>query len=273
MSVRIEIRDLSVPWPATTPYAAILGFGRKDLMETDERDTPKAETGHAPGGRELEEGLRLLPRDFLKVEPPIRHRVVIAFVLVTAILVAVLASASSSGILSGSHFVSGNQATTSALTTHGFLEMSVEAEGWTEESTPAIARLRAIGSDEYLLCHAVDADSRETVELEEGSYYLSWITPCDSDGSLYIPPVEQIVRIRAGHTTSYTGVFMRVPVAESTFEDYAATIDIAYEAVTHGDETLSGVVGEAFMRKLQSNANAAPNFYIYIPNNGEQAGY
>ncbi len=249
-------------------------------MTTEERDIRNEEAGPVPAGHEsacasasdaATSTPPIRPRDFLKVYQPIRRRVIIAAVLVIAVLAAVLSAANSAGIISGSRFSSGNTTTSTALTTHGFLEMSVEADGWTETSTPAIARLRAIGSDEYLLCHAVDAGSRETIELDEGSYYLSWITPCDADGSLYIPPVEQIVQIRAGHTTNFTGVFTRVPVAESTFEDYAATIDIAYEAISHGDETLSGTVGEAFMRKLQANANNAPNFYIYIPDNADSS--
>ena len=111
-----------------------------------------------------------------------------------------------------------------------------------------------------------DGDIRDIVELEEGKYYLSWITPVDADGTLYIPPEgEALVTIRAGHTTSRLASFVRVPVHESTFGDYAATIDIVAEAMAHGDETLTGAAGEALMRKLQVNANEAPNFFIYIP--------
>ena len=125
--------------------------------------------------------------------------------------------------------------------------------------------MRPDNSEEYLVCRAVPAGVRDAIELDEGTYCLSWITPVDADGTLYIPPEgEEQVTVRAGHTVSRTAIFTRVPVVDSTFGDYAATIDIVYEAMAHGDETLSGEAGEALMHKLQVNANAAPNFFIYI---------
>lgn len=207
------------------------------------------------------------PRDFLKTEKRIRRRVHIAGTFVLIVLISVVIAGAQAGIISGSNLLNTTSAQTSALTTHGFLELTVAADGWDAEgSTPAIARLRPADSEEYLLCRAVPADVRDTVELDEGLYYLSWITPVDADGTLYIPPEgEEPVQIRAGHTTSRTAVFRRVPVIESTFGDYAATVDIVGDAIAHGDETMSGEAGDALMHKLQVNANEAPNFFIYIP--------
>lgn len=209
----------------------------------------------------------LNPRDFLKVEPPIRMRVAVAATVVLITLATVLVVGTSAGIVSGPNLVASTPTETTALTTHGFLEFNAVADGWdADSSTAPIARLRAEGAEEYLLCRAVPANQRDIIELDEGTYYISWITPVDADGTLYIPPEgERELKVKAGHTTTSTAVFTRVPVVDSTFGDYAATIDIVWEAIAHGDETLAGEAGDAFMRKLQVNANEAPNFFVYIP--------
>ena len=208
------------------------------------------------------------PREFLNVDKRIRRRVWAAGGLVTVVLVAVLVAATSVGIISGPNFLSAGSGEVTALTTHGFLELNVQAKGWdAETSTPAIMRVRSAESEEgdYLLCRAVPAGERDTVELDEGSYLISWITPVDADGALYIPPEgESLVNIRAGHTTSATATFKRVDPAESAFADYSATLDLVHEAIDHGDETLAGEVGEELLHKLEVNANEAPNFYIYL---------
>ena len=204
------------------------------------------------------------PREFLKTEPRIRNRVIAAGSFVLVVLATVLVVGTSAGIVSGPNLVS-TSPTPTALTTHGFLELTVAADGWESgSSTPAIARLRAENSDTYTVCHAVPAGVRDTLELDDGRYYLSWITPVGPDGTLYIPPEEELVSVRAGHTTSRSAAFTRVPLEESTFGDYAATIDIVHEAMEHGDETLTGEDGDALMHQLQVNSNEAPNFFIFI---------
>lgn len=209
----------------------------------------------------------LNPRDFLKTEPHIRARVYAAATIVILTLVSVLVVGTSAGIISGPNLVNPTPGETAALTTHGFLELTPNADGWNAEtSTAPIVRIRPSDSEEYLLCRAVPANSRDTIELDEGTYLLSWITPVDANGRLYIPPeTEEQVTVRAGHTVSRNATFTPVPPEESAFGDYAATIDIVYEAMAHGDETLAGEAGETYMRKLQSNANEAPNFFIYLP--------
>lgn len=207
------------------------------------------------------------PREFLKMEKHIRLRVFSAAAIVLVALATVLVVGSSMGIVSGPNLINPAGPGSPALTTHGFLELTPNADGWdAQTSTDPIVRVRADGSDEYLFCRAVPANVRDTIELDEGVYYLSWITPVDADGRLYIPPEgEERVSVRAGHTISRQATFIPVPPVESAFGDYAATIDIVYEAMEHGDETLSGEAGDAFMAKLQANANEAPNFFIWIP--------
>lgn len=207
------------------------------------------------------------PREFLKTEKHIRMRVYSAAAFVLIVLATVLVVGSSMGIVSGPNVVTPTQSQSSALTTHGFVELTPIADGWNAEtSTEPILRVRVDGNEEYLFCRAMPANARDVVELDEGTYYISWITPVDADGRLYIPPEgEERVTVRAGHTISRNAYFTPVPPAESAFGDYAATIDIVADAIAHGDETLSGEAGDAFMRKLQANANEAPNFFIWVP--------
>ena len=246
-------------------------------MSDDEKNKQKPAVGgriamHSPSAirmfknRPPAKSEPLNPADFLKTDDPIRRRVLIAGTLVMAMFIAVVVAGTSAGIISGPNLMNANSTQTTALTTHGFLELTVSADGWDAEgSTPAIARFRQVGSDEYLFCRAVPADVRDTVELDEGQYYLSWITPVGPDGTLYIPPEgEFLIDIQAGHTTTRMAAFTRVPVTDSTFGDYSATIDIVADAIAHGDETLQGEAGEELMRKLQRNANEAPNFFVYI---------
>ena len=206
------------------------------------------------------------PKEFLKTDKRIRWRVYTAGTLVLIVLATVLVVGSSMGIVSGPNVVNPGQSQSTALTTHGFLELTPNADGWNAQtSTEPILRVRADGSEEYLFCRAVPANARDVVELDEGVYFISWITPVDADGRLYIPPEgEERVSVQAGHTISRNAYFRPVPPAESAFGDYAATIDIVADAIAHGDETLSGEAGDAFMRKLQVNANEAPNFFIWV---------
>lgn len=83
--------------------------------------------------------------------------------------------------------------------------VTVEAEGWTDDSTPAIAHVTSSdGSVDYY--HAVtasEAASGATVDLAPGDYQVSWVSPINADGSIYqVPEAQEITVVAQAPETS-----------------------------------------------------------------------
>lgn len=85
--------------------------------------------------------------------------------------------------------------------------VTVEAEGWTDDSTPAIAHVTSSdGSVDYY--HAVtasEAASGATVDLAPGDYRVSWVSPINADGSIYQVPEAQEITVVAQATETSDG--------------------------------------------------------------------
>lgn len=145
--------------------------------------------------------------------------------------------------------------------------LSVTADnGWDENSTPAIAHIEGDDVDFY---HAVtpDADGNKgtsTVELAEGDYTVSFVSPVNSDGSAFDiydtgAPVDITVDADAKTAPAVDCPMTQIPADQVTDEMLQDIIDQTKDAVKNGDETLKGEAGTGILDKLEGNVAQNPN--------------
>lgn len=145
--------------------------------------------------------------------------------------------------------------------------LSVTADhGWDENSTPAIAHIEGDDVDFY---HAVtpDADGNKgtsTVELAEGDYTVSFVSPVNSDGSAFDiydtgAPVDITVDADAKTAPAVNCPMAQIPADKVTDEMLSAIVNKTKDAIKKGDETLKGDTGTNILDKLDGNVAKNPN--------------
>lgn len=186
------------------------------------------------------------------------HTVAIAIVVVAVIAVSIAAA---SGAFSQQDKTDADEQKTVDVT------LSVTADhGWGENSTPAIAHIEGNDVDFY---HAVtpDADGNKgtsTVELAEGDYTVSFVSPVNSDGSAFDiydtgAPVDITVDADAKTAPAVDCPMTQIPADQVTDEMLQDIIDQTKDAVENGDETLKGEAGTGILDKLEGNVTKNPN--------------
>lgn len=138
--------------------------------------------------------------------------------------------------------------------------------GWDENSTPAIAHIEGNDVDFY---HAVapDADGNKgtsTVELAEGDYTVSFVSPVNSDGSAFDiydtgAPVDITVDADAKTATAVNCPMVQIPADKVTDDMLADIVNKTKDAIEKGDETLKGDAGTGILDKLDGNVAKNPN--------------
>lgn len=145
--------------------------------------------------------------------------------------------------------------------------LSVTADhGWDENSTPAIAHIEGDDVDFY---HAVtpDADGNKgtsTVELAEGDYTVSFVSPVNSDGSAFDiydtgAPADITVDADAKTAPAINCPMAQIPADKVTDDMLADIVDKTKDAIKKGDETLKGDAGTGILDKLDGNVAKNPN--------------
>lgn len=138
--------------------------------------------------------------------------------------------------------------------------------GWDENSTPAIAHIEGNDVDFY---HAVtpDADGNKgtsTVELAEGDYTVSFVSPVNSDGSAFDiydtgAPVDITVDADAKTAPAVNCPMTQIPADKVTDDMLADIVNKTKDAIKKGDETLKGDAGTGILDKLDGNVAKNPN--------------
>ena len=183
----------------------------------------------------------------------------IAAALIVAIVVAI-------AVASGAFAASGQQPEQQEPRTVD-MTLSVTADhGWDENSTPAIAHIEGNDVDFY---HAVtpDADGNKgtsTVELAEGDYTVSFVSPVNSDGSAFDiydtgAPVDITVDADAKTAPAVNCPMAQIPADKVTDDILADIVDKTKDAIKNGDETLKGDAGTGILDKLDGNVAKNPN--------------
>lgn len=132
--------------------------------------------------------------------------------------------------------------------------------GWDENSTPAIAHIEGNDVDFY---HAVTPDAEgnkgtSTVELAEGDYTVSFVSPVNSDGSAFDiydtgAPVDITVDADAKTAPAVNCPMAQISADKVTDEMLANIINKTKDAIKKGDETLKGDAGTGILDKLDGN--------------------
>ncbi len=130
------------------------------------------------------------------------------------------------------------------------LTLRADLEGWNEKSTPVIAHIVSKDGkvDTY---HAFAANADEKLELVEGEYTVTYISPINEDGSIY-----KVTQPSKGETSA---TFVKVPADQVTQEQLDEILDGIKDAVSKGDSTLKGDAGSAIAEQAGTNAAANPN--------------
>ena len=138
--------------------------------------------------------------------------------------------------------------------------------GWDENSTPAIAHIEGNDVDFY---HAVTPDAEgnkgtSTVELAEGDYTVSFVSPVNSDGSAFDiydtgAPVDITVDTDAKNAPAVNCPMAQIPADKVTDDMLADIVNKTKDAIKKGDETLKGDAGTGILDKLDGNVAKNPN--------------
>lgn len=186
------------------------------------------------------------------------HTAAIAIVVVAVIAVSIAAA-------SGAFTQQDKTATDEQKTVDVTLSVTAD-HGWDENSTPAIAHIEGDDVDFY---HAVtpDADGNKgtsTVELAEGDYTVSFVSPVNSDGSAFDiydtgAPVDITVDADAKTAPAVNCPMAQIPADQVTDEMLQDIIDQTKDAIENGDETLKGDAGTDILDKLEGNVAQNPN--------------
>lgn len=142
-----------------------------------------------------------------------------------------------------------------------YLPIEVTADGWDKDtSTPVIAHI--VSDDGKIdFYHAFNANEQADIALgSEGSYTVSFISPINSDGSIY--HVSDPVTIDTGGKTSTVAskvTFEKVSASDATTDEITNLIKDIAEAIKKGDETLVGENGAAIVEKAETNAKTNKN--------------
>lgn len=186
------------------------------------------------------------------------HTAAIAIVVVAVIAVSIAAA---SGTFTQQDKTAADEQKTVDVT------LNVTADhGWDENSTPAIAHIEGNDVDFY---HAVtpDADGNKgtsTVELAEGDYTVSFVSPVNSDGSAFDiydtgAPVDITVDADAKTAPAVNCPMAQIPADKVTDDMLADIVNKTKDAIEKGDETLKGDAGTGILDKLDGNVAKNPN--------------
>ena len=186
------------------------------------------------------------------------HTAAIAIVVVAVIAVSIAAA-------SGAFTQQDKTATDEQKTVDVTLNVTAD-HGWDENSTPAIAHIEGNDVDFY---HAVtpDADGNKgtsTVELAEGDYTVSFVSPVNSDGSAFDiydtgAPVDITVDADAKTAPAVNCPMAQIPADKVTDDMLADIVNKTKDAIKKGDETLKGDAGTSILDKLDGNVAKNPN--------------
>lgn len=186
------------------------------------------------------------------------HTVAIAVVIVAALCLAVAAGR-------GTFTTEKPQDAQEQKTVDVTLNVTAD-HGWDENSTPAIAHIEGNDVDFY---HAVtpDADGNKgtsTVELAEGDYTVSFVSPVNSDGSAFDiydtgAPVDITVDADAKTAPAVNCPMAQIPADKVTDDMLADIVNKTKDAIKKGDETLKGDAGTGILDKLDGNVAKNPN--------------
>ncbi len=115
-----------------------------------------------------------------------------------------------------------------------------------------------------------------TVELAEGDYTVSFVSPVNSDGSAFDiydtgAPVDITVDADAKTAPAINCPMAQIPADKVTDDMLAVIVNKTKDAIKNGDVTLKGDAGTGILDKLDGNVSANPNVSDETKENASKA--
>lgn len=149
------------------------------------------------------------------------------------------------------------------------VQFAIDAPDWNQDSSAAIAHIagKTYEGDDVDFYHAFQpAEEAHAVTLASGDYEVEWVTPINSDGSLYKVPEKQELKVPTvdqpaaePDPVKSDASMEKVPADQVSADDLNKALDQIGEAVAKGDDTLTGDAGTAVADKAAENASKNPN--------------
>ena len=132
---------------------------------------------------------------------------------------------------------------------------NIDAPGWTDDSTAAIAHLTKSDDESVDIYQAFTAsDNGSTVELDNGEYTVEWIVPVNADRTTYEAVEPQTITVEPDAHVDV--VFTAVPAEQMTAEK----LDMALSEITNAKDNSTGAISDEVVTRateLVESAKAA----------------
>ena len=132
---------------------------------------------------------------------------------------------------------------------------NIDAPGWTDDSTAAIAHLTKSDDESVDIYQAFTAsDNGSTVELDNGEYTVEWIVPVNADRTTYEAVEPQTITVEPDAHVDV--VFTAVPAEQMTAEK----LDMALSEITNAKDNSNGAISDEVVTRateLVESAKAA----------------
>lgn len=132
---------------------------------------------------------------------------------------------------------------------------NIDAPGWTDDSTAAIAHLTKSDDESVDIYQAFTAsDNGSTVELDNGEYTVEWIVPVNADRTTYEAVEPQTITVEPDAHVDVT--FTVIPAEQVTKEQ----LDTALSEITNAKDNSNNFISDDVLAKateLVESAKAA----------------
>lgn len=150
--------------------------------------------------------------------------------------------------------------TTQAQPTTATSTFNVTADGFTDTSSPVISHIKrdcdnTSDIDTYHAFSAQDIKDGGKLDMREGKYQITYISPINTDGSIYNVPDTQYIDAGSIVDTSLE----HVDASQVTSDQLTNIINQIGEAAAHGDASVAGDAGVAIAHTAADNASHNPN--------------
>lgn len=129
---------------------------------------------------------------------------------------------------------------------------NIDAPGWTDDSTAAIAHLTKSDDESVDIYQAFTAsDNGSTVELDNGEYTVEWIVPVNADRTTYEAVEPQTITVEPDAHVDV--VFTAVPAEQMTAEK----LDTALSEITNAKDNSNGSISDDVVTHATELVDAA----------------
>lgn len=129
---------------------------------------------------------------------------------------------------------------------------NIDAPGWTDDSTAAIAHLTKSDDESVDIYQAFTAsENGSTLELDNGEYTVEWIVPVNADRSTYEAVEPQTVTVEPDAHVDVT--FTVVPAEQMTAEK----LDTVLSEITNAKDKSNGAISDEVVARATELVDSA----------------